>query len=90
MSIRPHIIKSPFCVRDGSYQLKTPIILAERGIGSAHLLLWIAVISFEYYWRYRGDSPLHLLKSSTLGSTLNIFTGDIFKNFVLTLIKYCF
>uniref|UniRef100_A0A0R3S1Q3 Glycerophosphocholine acyltransferase 1 n=1 Tax=Elaeophora elaphi TaxID=1147741 RepID=A0A0R3S1Q3_9BILA len=50
---------------------------AERGIGSAHLLLWVAVISFEYNWRYRGDSPLQLLKGSTLGSTLNFLTGGM-------------
>uniref|UniRef100_A0A1I8EY38 Macoilin n=1 Tax=Wuchereria bancrofti TaxID=6293 RepID=A0A1I8EY38_WUCBA len=50
---------------------------AERGIGSAHLLLWIAIISFEYNWRYRGDSPLQLLKGSTLGLALNFLTGGI-------------
>ncbi|KAM3721225.1 Macoilin-1 [Dirofilaria immitis] len=55
---------------------------AERGIGSAHLLLWIAIISFEYNWRYRGDSPLHLLKDSILGSTFNFFTGGIFANWL--------
>ncbi|CAG9539199.1 unnamed protein product [Cercopithifilaria johnstoni] len=54
----------------------------ERGIGSAHLLLWIAVISFEYNWRYRGDSPLQLLKGSTLGSTLNFFTGGLLTNWL--------
>ncbi|MCP9260035.1 Macoilin-2 [Dirofilaria immitis] len=58
------------------------IIVAERGIGSAHLLLWIAIISFEYNWRYRGDSPLHLLKDSILGSTFNFFTGGIFANWL--------
>ncbi|EFO28402.2 hypothetical protein LOAG_00091 [Loa loa] len=55
---------------------------AERGIGSAHLLLWITVIFFEYNWRYRGDSPLQLLKGSTLGSTLNFLTGGVLTNWL--------
>uniref|UniRef100_A0A915Q572 Macoilin n=1 Tax=Setaria digitata TaxID=48799 RepID=A0A915Q572_9BILA len=55
---------------------------AERGIGSAHLLLWIAIISFEYNWRYRGDSPLQLLKGSTFGSTLNFLTGGLLANWL--------
>uniref|UniRef100_A0A8R1TZT1 Macoilin n=1 Tax=Onchocerca volvulus TaxID=6282 RepID=A0A8R1TZT1_ONCVO len=55
---------------------------AERGIGSAHLLFWIAIISFEYNWRYRGASPLQLLKGSTLGSTLNFLTGGVLANWL--------
>ncbi|KAL3998271.1 Transmembrane family protein [Acanthocheilonema viteae] len=55
---------------------------AERGIGSTHLLLWIAAISFEYNWRYRGDSPLQLLKGSTLGSALNFLTGGLLTNWL--------
>ncbi|VDK61859.1 unnamed protein product [Onchocerca ochengi] len=54
----------------------------ERGIGSAHLLFWIAIISFEYNWRYRGASPLQLLKGSTLGSTLNFLTGGVLANWL--------
>ncbi|VDK73047.1 unnamed protein product [Litomosoides sigmodontis] len=55
---------------------------AERGIGSAHMLLWVAVISFEYNWRYRGDSPLQLLKGSTLESTLNFLTAGLLTNWL--------
>lgn len=54
------------------------MFIAERGIGSTQLLLWVALISFEYNWRYRGDSPLQLLRSSTLGATLNFLTGCFF------------
>lgn len=55
---------------------------AERGIGSAQLILSIALITFEYNWRYRGDPPLQLLRGSTLGSALNFLTGGLLTNWL--------
>ncbi|VDK36757.1 unnamed protein product [Gongylonema pulchrum] len=33
------------------------------------------LVSFEYCWRYRGDTPWQLLKGSAVGSTLDFLTG---------------
>ncbi|VDN03247.1 unnamed protein product [Thelazia callipaeda] len=53
---------------------------ADRGIGSTQFLLWFTLIAFEYNWRYRGDSPLQILKGSSLASTLNFLTGGLLAN----------
>ncbi|VDD97242.1 unnamed protein product [Enterobius vermicularis] len=56
-------------------------IVGERGFGPAQLFLWIVLISFEYNWRYRGDSPVHLFLESSFGSIINFLTGSNFTSF---------
>uniref|UniRef100_A0A0N5ASU5 Macoilin n=1 Tax=Syphacia muris TaxID=451379 RepID=A0A0N5ASU5_9BILA len=47
----------------------------DRGFGPTQLFLWIVLISFEYNWRYRGDSPMHLFLESSFGSIISFLTG---------------
>uniref|UniRef100_F1KT05 Macoilin n=1 Tax=Ascaris suum TaxID=6253 RepID=F1KT05_ASCSU len=55
---------------------------AERGVGSTQVLLWVALVSFEYNCRYRGDSPLYLLRGTTFAWTLNVVTGGVLSSWL--------
>ncbi|KHN80400.1 Macoilin-2 [Toxocara canis] len=55
---------------------------AERGVGSTQVLLWVALVSFEYNCRYRGDSPLYLLRGTTFAWTLNVITGGVLSSWL--------